>query len=83
MASTMCAPSAAISAVTAAMTAIHHTIEPGFRGEPEMLTARQRELMKIVMSAILPGWDRPTFDEWCAAMDELYPEQQPALTGHA
>lgn len=37
-----------------------------------MLTSRQRKLMKVILSAMLPGWDRPTFDEWCAACDELY-----------
>lgn len=37
-----------------------------------MLTARQRKLVKIVMSAWLPEAPRPTFDEWCAAFDELY-----------
>lgn len=37
-----------------------------------MLTKRQRHLMRIVMSAILPCKERPTFEEWCAACDELY-----------
>jgi hypothetical protein len=37
-----------------------------------MLTPRQRKLMKIILSAILPCHGRPTFAEWCAACDELY-----------
>lgn len=38
-----------------------------------MLLARQRKLIRIVISAFMDGAkERPTFDEWCAAFDELY-----------
>lgn len=43
-----------------------------------MLTPRQRKLIKIVMAAWMPGMGQPTFDEWCAAFDELY-GAEPAL----
>jgi hypothetical protein len=40
-----------------------------------MLNKRQRKLMRIVLAAWLqPG--TVTFDEWCAAVDELYPETE-------
>lgn len=48
------------------------------------MTTREKQLLKVVMAPMLKGvMPLPTFDEWCAAMDELYPEQKPNLTGHA
>lgn len=38
-----------------------------------MLTKRQRQLLRIVMAPMMKGvLPLPTFDEWCAACDELY-----------
>jgi hypothetical protein len=37
------------------------------------MIAREKKLLRIVMSAMMQGnWPRPTFDEWIAAFDELY-----------
>jgi hypothetical protein len=37
------------------------------------MTKRERRLMKIVMGPMLGTLPLPTFDEWCAAVDELFP----------
>lgn len=37
------------------------------------MTVRQRALLKIVLGPWIGA--RPTFDEWCAAVDELYGNQ--------
>ena len=37
------------------------------------MTERERKLMKIVMAPAMRGLlPLPTFDEWCAAFDELF-----------
>lgn len=38
------------------------------------MTTRERKLIKIVVAPMLKGvLPLPTFKEWCAAFDELYP----------
>lgn len=38
------------------------------------MTDRERKLLKIVMAPMARGLlPLPTFAEWCAAFDELYP----------
>jgi hypothetical protein len=38
------------------------------------VTAREHKLLKIVMAPTLKGViPLPTFSEWCAACDELFP----------
>jgi hypothetical protein len=49
------------------------------------MTQRERKLLKIVMAPTMKGLlPLPTFEEWCAAFDELFPDEaKPQITGHA
>jgi hypothetical protein len=41
--------------------------------EDKAMTARERKLLRMVMAPWMKIGVLPTFSEWCAAVDELYP----------